>query len=347
MATTNPEVSPAAERIVKSFDGRDKTSNFEDIARDIYNLNRDQGFGMGASLDYINKQVNMKDLGFSEDFEILGVESNGSVRTRGTSGQIQLRDGMSLEVKSAREADVYTREINGRKFTENGDGTNNYTVKSGDTLSAISAAVMRDRLGRKPTAAEISEAYNQIALANEISDPNKISIGQELKIPQGYDQSSKDPYKPIDSKTGEVTRDTAMPRGEDDVFNAMAAPGLPGTSDSWTTPQVESVPRPDGSVQKKVTGQLDGFGTNNPEYTGYQSQDANGRITDSHIEYSYGANIEFDNGTDNKEYILGVKSVDTVVNNSGEYVSTIRTEEGQVWRSVTKSDGKVISFKQV
>ena len=349
MANTNAEVSPAAERIVQSLNGRDKTSNFEDVAREIYNLNRQEGFGMGASLDYINAQVNMKDLGFPEDFEILGVEQNGSVRTRGASGQIQTRDGMHLEVQSAQEADVTNRDWGGRQFTDNGDGTAQYTVQRGDNMWKISRSVMEERLGRKPTNAEVNEAYKQIAEANNITNPDAIKVGQELKIPSGYDQSSRDPYKPIDRKEGGLTEDAAVRRGEDSVFNALAVPGLPGTDSDWLKSQdVENVHRPDGSLQRKVTGQINGNGINNPEYSGYQSMDARGRLTDSHIEYSYGAILNFDTGNDYQQTIADVKSVDTTVNSTtGNYESTIRTAGGQIWRSVTNSDGNVVSFKQV
>lgn len=349
MATTNPEVSPAAQDIVKSFSGRDKSSNFEDIARDVYNLNRDQGFGMGASLDYINKNVNMKDLGFAEDFEILGVEADGSWRTRGVAGQIQTRDGMNMEVTSAREADVRLREIKGRKFTDNGDGTLDYTVNSGDTMSRISRAVMTERLGRKPTEAEVRLAYNQIAEANGISDAGVIHPGQKLRIPQGFDQSSREPATSIDRKEAGATEETNLRRGADNIFNPLASPGLAQTDDSWISDQnVETVRRPDGSLQRKVTGELDAWGSN-PNFTGHQSFDNKGRLTDSHMEYSFGTTLRFENGRGDGSYeeIESVKSIDTIPNADGNYVTTIKTEDGVIWRSVTNSDGNVLSFKKV
>jgi nucleoid-associated protein YgaU len=47
-----------------------------------------------------------------------------------------------------------------------------YVVKSGDTLSKISKNYYGD-----------ANQYNKIAQANNISNPEKIQIGQELKIP--------------------------------------------------------------------------------------------------------------------------------------------------------------------
>jgi nucleoid-associated protein YgaU len=48
-----------------------------------------------------------------------------------------------------------------------------YTVKAGDTLWDLAAKYYND--GRK---------FTKIASANNISDPNRINIGMELKIPE-------------------------------------------------------------------------------------------------------------------------------------------------------------------
>ncbi len=47
-----------------------------------------------------------------------------------------------------------------------------YIVKSGDNLSKISKSIYGD-----------SNEYTKIAQANSIADPDKIRVGQELKIP--------------------------------------------------------------------------------------------------------------------------------------------------------------------
>lgn len=57
-----------------------------------------------------------------------------------------------------------------------------YTVRKGDTLSAIAADVLGDA-GR----------YMDIARANNLSDPNRISVGQVLKIPGGTTPSKPAP----------------------------------------------------------------------------------------------------------------------------------------------------------
>lgn len=52
------------------------------------------------------------------------------------------------------------------------EGTRKYTVKAGDNLSKISQQFYGD-----------AKKYMTIAKANDIEDPNKIKVGQELLIP--------------------------------------------------------------------------------------------------------------------------------------------------------------------
>ena len=47
-----------------------------------------------------------------------------------------------------------------------------YTVKSGDTLSKIAKRFYGD-----------ANHYHQIAAANDIANPDRIDVGQELKLP--------------------------------------------------------------------------------------------------------------------------------------------------------------------
>jgi hypothetical protein len=308
--------SNAADQVVRGFEGKTKNDDFSHVVDDIWRIQREEGFRTGASLDYINASVDMKALGFAEDFEILGIEEDGRMRTRGVSGQIQMRDGVHLQVESASEADVANKEWGGRSFTDQGDGNAKYTVQGGDTMWGISNSVMEERLGRKPTDSEIDEAYRQIAEANNITNADQIQIGQELNIPIGYEQSSRDPLTPLPREEGRLTEDSSIARGNDNVFNAMAAPGLTGTDEDWLIDmKAENVRRPDGSIQRKFSGQLDGWGGNDVEFSGHQSMDNNGQVTDSRIEYGgVGANIDFDNGSGNAFRIDQVRIIEKAVN---------------------------------
>lgn len=61
-----------------------------------------------------------------------------------------------------------------------GGGAGSYTVQSGDTLSAIAKRVYGD-----------SSAYRMIANANGISNPNRISVGQTIRLPSQGGGSSQ------------------------------------------------------------------------------------------------------------------------------------------------------------
>ena len=58
------------------------------------------------------------------------------------------------------------------EITTTGGANQSYTVKSGDTLSKIS-----NRFYGSPN------HYSNIAAASNISDPNKIQVGQQITIP--------------------------------------------------------------------------------------------------------------------------------------------------------------------
>lgn len=79
-------------------------------------------------------------------------------------------DGVSAVDTSGLQVIQHASELN--KTDDEGDIV--YTVKSGDTLSHLALHYYGDA-GRK--------SYMKIAEANNIADPNKIFVGQKLKIP--------------------------------------------------------------------------------------------------------------------------------------------------------------------
>lgn len=56
-------------------------------------------------------------------------------------------------------------------------GTGRYTVASGDTLSSICERV-------KPASMTVPECVDRVVALNSLSDPNDISVGQELIVPR-------------------------------------------------------------------------------------------------------------------------------------------------------------------
>lgn len=72
-----------------------------------------------------------------------------------------------------------------RQFTVKNDGTASYEVKGGDTLWSISQDVLRNKLGREPSNAELMKQIDDIAKASNIADPNLIRAGMDvLTIPK-------------------------------------------------------------------------------------------------------------------------------------------------------------------
>ncbi|MBS1956013.1 MAG: peptidoglycan DD-metalloendopeptidase family protein [Cyanobacteria bacterium SZAS-4] len=72
-----------------------------------------------------------------------------------------------------------------RQFTVKNDGTASYEVKGGDTLWSISQDVLRNKLGREPSNAELMKKIDDIAKASNIADPNLIRAGMDvLTIPK-------------------------------------------------------------------------------------------------------------------------------------------------------------------
>lgn len=72
-----------------------------------------------------------------------------------------------------------------RQFTVQADGSASYEVKSGDTLWSISQDVLRNKLGRDPSNAELMKQIDDIAKASNIADPNLIRAGMDvLTVPK-------------------------------------------------------------------------------------------------------------------------------------------------------------------
>ena len=93
---------------------------------------------------------------------------------------------------------------NNTTVTTTSSGEILYTVKSGDTLSNI--------------ASKYNTTYQELAKHNAISNPNRISVGQKIKIPSSKSTSSTSSWTP---KVGDVV----MYNGDKHYVNANAAVG--------------------------------------------------------------------------------------------------------------------------
>lgn len=121
-------------------------------------------------------------------------DGSESVIEKGPDGQWKKtttdKDGKKTEVKVSEPrvnpdgSFSYDQEFGkrGRKMTVNDDGSKSYKVSARDNLWSISADLLEERLGRKPTGREILAMIKQIAAANNIRNANIIRTGATLRI---------------------------------------------------------------------------------------------------------------------------------------------------------------------
>ncbi len=335
-----------ADYIAKQFDHTESSStNFLDTVKVLADTQNDTGFKFDSIMKQVNSSVDMKAHGFSEDFELLRVMDNGNVLTKSEDGRsVQERDPVHLQVVNSKDAVGATEKWGNRDFDVRSDGTAEYEVKKGDNLWKITKDTLSERLGRNPTQSEINDSYKQIAEANDIKNANKLSVGQKLLIPQGgkVDElpESKQPVLDFNSDTA---------KGKDDTFNAMSTPGFNGTDSNWIKEsKVDGQIHGGKSVRTTYSGQIDGWGSNNPNFTASETTDSFGRIQERKVNYDGdGLNFAVDKGNGDSQYLENVKNVATVFNPmTGNYDSTISLANGIKFTSVTDAQGKVIRFNQ-
>lgn len=336
-----------ADYIAKQFDNTESgKTNYLDSVRVLTEAQNDSGFKFDSIMKQVNNSVDMKQHGFSEDFELLRVMGNGNVLTKSEDGRtVQERDPVHLQVVNSKDALGAQEKWGKRDFDVRSDGSAEYEVKKGDNLWSITKDTLQERLGRKPTQTEINDSYRQIAEANDIQNANKLKIGQKLMIPQGG-KVDVEKLPETQNPTIDFSSDTA--KGLDGSFNALSMPGFNGTDESWiSNRKVDSQIHGSKSVRTEYSGDIDGSGWNNPKFTASETTDSFGRIKERNISYDGdGLNLNVDMGDGKQQYLAGIKNVATVFNPlTGNYDSQLSLENGSKYTSVTDSNGKVIRFR--
>ncbi len=240
-----------------------------------------------------------------------------------------------------------------RDFQTSTDGNAQYKVAKGDNLWGISRDILTQQYknqGRdgKPDEKAINDFYRSLAEANGITNPDKLKIGQSLTVPQGTTEKAALP----EAKAASITPNDPSLESTGSSYNAMAAPGLPGGDSDWVFSETlrQTNERPgEGITVSKSSGQIDGWGGNNPTFEASQTTDRYGKLTSSNVKYDGdGLDIAFEAGQSQWPIDLqGVKEIDTALMMNGKYESTIRLADGSSYRSTTDSNGKVIDWKQL
>jgi hypothetical protein len=363
------------DHVIREFNSRNAQSDFTPVVRGMQELQQNDPRNWQQNLERINREVNMRRLGFPDDFQITNVTPQG-VFTRSENGRtMQLREPGRLGVQMegpARQEGSRTERWGRREFNVNPDGSASYTVRGGDNLSHIARDVVSQRMGRAATEQEIAQSVQEIARANNISDPNVIHPGRELRIPprsqeQAARPGQEQPARPGQPQAGQER--PGAPRTPDNPALQVRRDGEGRQAYSAVMPRGLGVggANGDGEVatrevqagaergHSRITGTMrDGylFGHGRTEFNGETRVDANGRLLSSRVEYgaagSSGVTMPFRAEGDRTQVINGVRQVETQFNaRSGNYETTIRTSDNSTYRSVTRSDGRVVEFRRV
>ncbi len=364
-----PERADVARQLESTRQGQD----FSGVTTELQRLQRESPQTFTENLARINRQVDMRGLGFPDnvDFNITGVTSEGRILTRNPDGRQVVRDGRTFEPTAAREPSP-------RQFQRQQDGSEKYTVRQGDTLWDISRERMRAQHGRTPTPQEIQNDYREIARANGIQDPNRIRPGQEIRLPRPGERPAEAPARPGARPAGSpeqvpplrteaVQRQAAeLPRG---VSHPLIVPGLntePGAArqegirrtgsgrDNTTSGlpterelpgRVDSPPAQDGTRRQQYQVEVGGNGT--PPTNVERVLDQQGNVIRSSVRYPEGVGPSMRvqlpegvqaGGRSGDVHIADPRSVETERGRDGNYTTVVVEEGGR--RHTFRTDGR-------
>ncbi len=353
---TAETIQANADRIVNEFKGKDKNSDFSHPMHEIIQLQNSpdpkQRAEFGAVMKIVNTELDMRNFGLATDEELLRVNENGRLLTK-SGNQINARELTHLQIEGGRTITTGTETWGNRDFQKSTDGSAQYKIAKGDTLWSVSRDILTQQYknqGRdeKPDNDAINNFYRSLADANGITNPDKIKIGQSLTVPQGTTEKAAMP----EVKGATLNPNDSSLESDGTSHNAMAAPGLSGSDSDWvfsdTLRQTNERPG-EGMTITKTSGQVDGWGVNNPTFESSQTTDRYGKVTSSNVKYDgEGLRMAFESGRSEWPVELrGVKEIDTALMMNGKYESTIRLADGSSYRSTTDSSGKVIDWKQL
>ena len=343
----------AVDNIVQNFNKLDQTSDFSGVASQLIDLQKQSRNSWKQNIDEINRQVDMKALGFPEDFRIIGVNEKGRLLTTSEDGRrLQERDLSHMAVKSERPNHMEVERRGNRDFFKNSDNSGSYVTKQGDTLWSIAKETLKAENGKTPTNSEIANAVKAIARENNISDPNKIGVGQEIRIgvsaprPE-YPKALAPELKPSDS--------AVAPKLSDRTTNPITPPGLGPETETreWgiRNRQVVSRDRSEGHTTTRYEGAVnDGvLGMFDTKFQSERTVGQNGQLIKESVQYANkGTDLTFDNGKNGTVRVDNVTQIETRFNSeSGKYESMVTDLDGSKYRITTGQSGHTEKFETV
>lgn len=250
-----------------------------------------------------------------------------------------------------------------RDFYANGDGSGSYVTKPGDTLWSIAKDTLKAQSGQTPSSFDIANAVKAIARENNIQDPNKIGVGQEIRVPTA---APRPEYPRAMEPKLQSTDPSLQPRRFEQSTSPLTVPGLgaevavrqrgfrerggvPDREEGVRDREVVSRDRSEGRTTTKYQGALSDGWFNDTRFEAERTVGQNGQIINENVKYSStGASLKFDDGRGGKVQIDNTKEVNTKFNSeSGKYESTVTDLDGSQYRFTTGQSGRVEDFQIV
>ncbi|HEY9678797.1 MAG TPA: LysM peptidoglycan-binding domain-containing protein [Drouetiella sp.] len=349
------------DRIVHDLQGMRSGQDFSQVASELRDLRQHDPMHFQRNLDQINQSVDMRQLGFPEDFRLAGVNDRNIITTSADGSRLQQRD-MQMHVRRDGANPITQERMGERTVTNNPyEHTREYTAQRGDTLWSIARDSAQQDLGRRPTATEINTQVQSIARENNISNPNNLQPGQELRLPitAGAEVGNRgEDTNPPNNRAADLPpgpnmpRDTGAMQPRDGVSNPVAAPGLANDGDAAVGDRTQGVVQrsADGNTTTNYTGGLhDGMlgGFFRTQFNAQQTVDRQGHLLHNQVTYEgSGTTLRLQTPTGPQD-LAHVNRVETTYNaRSGRYNTTVTTNDGTSYNAVTDRNGRVLTFEQ-
>lgn len=356
-----------AEGIVRRLN-EGPTAGYANAVTEIREAQRDNPNFWRQYGQQINDQVNFRDLGFNQDFQIVGLNNRGQLVTtdENNPAQQQLRGANRLEVvgRSTTPAEGELWGNNGRRFQTDAEGRSTFTIRQGDYLDRVAADVVAHNQGHTPSQQEILRARQEIARENNIRDVNNIPVGTTLRIPESLrnpNAGGQDapPPMPRDGQPGPqlpagqrgLRPENSRPAAEGGVYNPIAPPGVSADAGFFRHPSTYA--------EREHLNEQTRPGPNNRDIRTYdtivgvppvgrnvsvseETNRATGVMERRSVNYPQG-DVSFSIRNEAGSYVQldNVRSVVTTRDQAtGQYTSVYTLANGQRWNAVTFPDGR-------
>ena len=242
---------PAVDQIVTDLNKLNADQDFTKVATEVAALQTADRVHFQSNLAEINSKVDMKKLGFSEDFQIVGFKGDQLVARSEDGKQVEYRQLSNMKnVQTADNAgQMQAVGDHGRQMLVRPDGSMSYKAEAnkGDCYWRVAADVLKGRSGSNASDTQVANFVNELAAYNKKADPNKLAVGETIEIPppvevappkaeQATTATEPDLYDGKRNGDGDVTADNATTPAATTTTDNATTPAATTTTDNATTP---------------------------------------------------------------------------------------------------------------